>query len=164
LHAESCAKQNKKGTTQHRAERHPTPQPPKRLPALFEWRRRKIIERFRKFTPALRKKNSTGIHLLGRFERFHQRFVEPALLGKLCGTGRACSKVRPDQRILLFAGLAASIEDQQRRNLFAPEWLRRAHRKPPKWLRNFRVARKSEFFTVSSVVPSASPMARNFNP
>ena len=29
---------------------------------------------------------------------------------------------------------------------------------------NFRVARKREFFTVSSVVPRASPMARSFKP
>jgi hypothetical protein len=69
----------------------------------------------------MRKKNSTGINLLGRFERFHQRFVKSALLGKLCGAGRACSKVRPDQRILLLACLAAGIEDQQRRNFFALE-------------------------------------------
>ena len=34
----------------------------------------------------------------------------------------------------------------------------------PNWVRNLRVARNSEFFTVSSVVPSASPIARSFNP
>ncbi len=66
--------------------------------------------------------------------------------------------------VSLLVGFAASVENQQPRNLFALEFQRRAHRRPPSWLRSFRVARNSEFFTVSSVVPNASPMARNFNP
>ena len=39
-----------------------------------------------------------------------------------------------------------------------------AYRMPSRLARNFRVARNSEFFTVSSEVPSISPMARSFNP
>ncbi len=130
----------------------------------MQWRRGEIIERFGKFAAALRKKNAARIELLGGLQRLHQRFVKPTLLGKLCDTGRARRKVRFNQRRLLLAGFSAGIENQERPSLFALELSRLAHRRPPNWLRSLRVARNSEFFTVSSVVPRASPMARNFNP
>src|ERR1700722_17132435 len=38
------------------------------------------------------------------------------------------------------------------------------HSNPSNLARSFRVARKSEFFTVSSVVPSASPISFSFRP
>src|SRR5277367_881410 len=143
---------------------HRATQPAKWLPALLQWRGGQIIKCFGKFTAALRKKNAARVVLLVSFERAHQRFVQPALLGELCGAQRASGEMRFNKRGLLLCGFAAGIKNQQCRSFFATERVRRAHSRPPSWLRSLRVARNSEFFTVSSVVPSASPIARNFNP
>src|SRR6267378_5523880 len=63
------------------------------------------------------------------------------------------------------ADFVASVENKKRRNVFAAHaFFKSAHRRPPNSWRSLRVARKSEFLTVSSVVPRASPIARSFKP
>ena len=91
--------------------------------------------------------------------------MEFLLLSKLLGAGMAICKVRCDQLAFTLANFLANVKDQQGRNVLAVQFLfKGAHRKPPNSLRSLRVARNKEFFTVSSVVPSASPMARSFRP
>src|SRR5205823_11813106 len=85
------------------------------------------------------------------------------LLGQLFGAGLAVCQMRFDRLPFVFTDFVANIKNQKRRNIFAVHFLfEGAHRKPPNSLRSLRVARNKEFFTVSSVVPSASPMARSF--
>src|SRR5947208_15651408 len=80
------------------------------------------------------------------------------LLGQLFGAGLAVCQMRFDRLPFVFTDFVANIKNQKRRNIFAVHFLfEGAHRKPPNSLRSLRVARNKEFFTVSSVVPSASP-------
>src|SRR2546422_8441286 len=99
-----------------------------------------------------------------------QSFEQSALLFELFPARGALRQVRVNLSALGCVQLVAGIEGQQRsdrRTIRRPRALilcRAVHSSSPNWLRSLRVARKSEFFTVSSVVPSASPIARSFNP
>jgi len=63
-----------------------------------------------------------------------------------------------------FVDFEAGVKNQQGRDVFAASQAAGAHSSSPSWLRSLRVARNREFFTVSSVVPRASPMARSLSP
>jgi len=90
--------------------------------------------------------------------------MQRPLIRQLRSAGRALGEMLFNARVFLFGSFFAGVEDQKAGNFPARPLLRWAHNSPPNWLRNFRVARNSEFFTVSSVVPSTSPIARSFNP
>src|SRR5262249_42234328 len=113
----------------------------------------------------LRKENSGRIKQVAGLWRRSHRGVEFLFFGKLFGACGAARQMRFDQLALVFADFLANVKYQERRNVFAARvFLEGAHRKPPNSLRSLRVARNNEFFTVSSVVPSTSPMARSFRP
>src|SRR2546430_13322641 len=88
-----------------------------------------------------------------------------SLFGKLGGARSAIRDMRFNVLAFRVADLVAGVENQERRDIFAVHALfKSAHRRPPNSWRSLRVARKSDFFTVSSFVPSASPMAPSFRP
>src|ERR1700746_36955 len=101
--------------------------------------------------------------MVGILREGSKKGLQILFFGKLRVARGANSEMLLDQCQLIGSQFAAGIKNQQRRNLFAGvlEFGRR-HRSSPNWLRSFRVARKSEFLTVSSLVPRASPMARSF--
>src|SRR5262249_11816133 len=131
----------------------------------FSLRSGKLIQLFGKFTAALREENTGGLKLICGLRHAVDRGLKRVLFGKLRSTAIAFCKVRFDLLALSCRQLIASIKNQKRSNtLAARELYFFPHGRPANSLRSFRVARNSEFFTVSSVVPSASPIARNFNP
>ncbi len=131
---------------------------------LAQGRRGQIIQQFRKFAAALCKESSGGVKLVGRLKRVDQRALHLFFFAKL----RRARSARCEMRVNLFAlprlDFIARIKDQQRSDVSAALQPIRAHRSPPNCVRNLRVARNREFFTVSSVVPSASPIARSLSP
>src|SRR5260370_37092254 len=128
-------------------------------------RRGKIVEGFSKLTTALREKDTGRIKLVRGLQSCDHGFVEMVLFGKLGAARRANRDVRFNLLAFLVADFVAGVENQKRRNVFAAHVLfKDAHRRPPNSWRSLRVARNSEFFTVSSVVPRASPIARSFRP
>src|SRR6202158_983829 len=147
-----------------RPQSHPSPRPPKRAPLLAQGWRRQIIQQFRKFTAALCEESSGGIKLIGGWERANQRALHFLFFAQLCGARSAARQVRIDLFAFLRLYFIASIKHQQRSDVPAARQPVRAHRSPPSCVRSLRVARNSEFFTVSSVVPSASPIARSLRP
>src|SRR5229473_2595084 len=135
----------------------------KGTPVFLYRRSGKIIEGFGEFASALRKKNTGGIEFIGGLRSGKQCFLEMPLFTKLRGARFAMRDVALNLLALLIGRFAAGVENQKRRNVFAAHvFFKNAHRRPPNSLRSLRVARKSEFFTVSSVVPRASPIARSF--
>ena len=124
-----------------------------------------IVEGFGQLAAALREKHAGGIEFIGWLRPRGQGFLECALFGKLCRAGLATREVRGNLLALALAYFVAHEEHEKRTDVpAAHDLLKGAHRRPPSSLRSLRVARNSEFFTVSSVVPSASPIARSFKP
>src|SRR6516164_6042326 len=125
----------------------------------------KIIQRLLEFAAALGKKDSGSIQLIGGLRSGKQRRVKCLFFGELLGARLAAGQMRFYALALVLADFFANIKNQKRSDILAARSLfKGTHRKPPNSLRSLRVARNSEFFTVSSVVPSASPMARSFRP
>src|SRR6266404_5333167 len=165
LCAEGDPEKDQSSATPDRAQGYPAAQPAKRPAALPHRRRGKIVEGFGKLAPALRQKNSRSIQLIRGLQPCDHYLLQLALLDDLCGARGAVREVRFNLFAFLVAYFLADVEDQQRCNVLAAQMVfKDAHRSPPNWLRSLRVARNREFFTVSSVVPSASPMARSFRP
>src|SRR5579864_4680171 len=85
-----------------------------------------------------------------------------------CGTRLALRGMLFDSGALGLVQFAESAQDREILKLGAFDLLlhgvRLIYASPASCARNLRVARKSEFLTVSSVVPSASPIARSRNP
>src|SRR5215469_10887365 len=132
---------------------------------LLKRRRGKIIERFFEFAAALREQNSGTVEFVRGLRSRKQGRMKSLFLGKLLGARLATGQMCFNSPALLPADFFAHIKNQKRGNIPAGYFLSQGtHRKPPNSLRSLRVARNSEFFTVSSVVPSASPMARSFRP
>ena len=128
-------------------------------------RRGKIVEGFGKFAAALREENSGGIEFIGRLQSSGHGFLKMVLFGELSGARFAFRDVGLNLFAFLVADFVARVKHQKRRNVLATQtFFKNAHRRPPSSWRSLRVARKSEFFTVSSVVPRASPIARSLSP
>src|SRR5947199_1797234 len=131
----------------------------------LDWRRGKIIEGFGKLAAALRKENTGSIEFIGGLQSAGHRFLKMVLLGEQGGARFAFRDVRFNLFALFLADFVAGVKHQKRCNILAIQiFFKNAHRSPPSSWRSLRVARKSEFFTVSSVVPRASPIARSFSP
>ncbi len=114
---------------------------------------------------ALREKNAGRVEFIGGLRAGKHGLLEMVLFRKLGGARLAIRDVHLNLLAFLLADFVARIENQKWSNVFAAHTLfKNAHRKPPNSWRSLRVARNSEFFTVSSVVPRASPMARSFRP
>ena len=129
-----------------------------------------FVERAREIVARARQHHAGAIEFLGRLIRGDP--IEKLLLAfKRRHARRAIAQVRFDVRALLRIEFIGNVQQQALghiRHSGARLWregaLRFGHSSPPNCARNFRVARNNEFFTVSSVVPSVSPIARNFNP
>ena len=144
---------------------HPATEPPEPCGLLLHRRAPQIIQLFRKFAPALRQQESRAVQFVGRVRQQLDGFLKFAFLGQLRPASLANRDMFFDRASFLLLQFIARIEHQEFGNFFAGLFLLpRVHRSTPNSLRNFRVARNSEFFTVSSLVPSASPIARNFSP
>src|ERR1700730_19252721 len=147
------------------AQRHPAAQPSEGAPVFLNGRCGKIVEGFGKLATALREQDTGRIEFIGGLRSSDHGLLEMALFGKLGGARCAIRHVCINLLAFPVADFIARIEKQERCNVFALHTLfKSAHRRPPNSWRTLRVARKSEFFTVSSVVPRASPMARSFSP
>src|SRR5262249_44204294 len=144
----------------------PLARPREKLPALFVGLGSgKLVERLGKFTAALRKQNSGGIELVSRLRGTLDGLLEVIFFGELRAAFGASGEVGDDPFALFGGKLVARVKHKKRSDIFAAGKFRFAvHRSPANSVRSFRVARNREFFTVSSVVPSASPMARSFSP
>src|SRR5271157_6580491 len=117
------------------------------------------------FTPALRQQHARAVQALRCLRDRSNRLLESAFLRELHPAVLASRQMRINGRALLRAHFIANVEHQQRCNLSASfRRISGAHRSSPSSLRNLRVARNSEFFTVSSLVPRAAPMARSLSP
>ena len=135
-----------------------------------------IVERLRKLAAALREEKAGAVQRIRRLFERCDRLLEARLARKDCGAGRTRRGVRLEFRARTGVQFVASVENRERLDVFAankPAILRHvlrrilpviAHSSPSNCARSLRVARKREFFTVSSVVPRASPMARSFRP
>src|SRR5579885_858391 len=145
-------------------QRHPPAYPSKRLPPRLRRLRRHFVQSLRKLASALRQQDSARVQLIRRLRSRQNDFGKRAFFLELLGAFRASRQMRLNPLPLRFRHFIPHVEDQQRRDFAATLLFRPAHRSTPSSLRSFRVARNSEFFTVSSVVPSASPMARSFSP
>src|SRR5579883_377330 len=145
-------------------QRHPPAHPSKRLPPRLRRLRRYFVQSFRKLASALRQQHSARVQLIGGLRSRQHHFGKRALFLELPRAFRASRQVRLNALAFRFRHFIPDIEDQQRRDFAATLLFRPAHRSTPSSLRSFRVARNSEFFTVSSVVPRASPIARSFSP
>ena len=133
---------------------------------------RRIVESFAELAAALRQQTAVGVQpFRGRPDR-RQDLLQAQLARKRRGARRALPDVVFDSGAFFGAQLFTSKENQQAFDLlaircFTPRSVHFPtlfHSKPSNWARNFRVARNSEFFTVSSLVPSTSPIARSFKP
>ncbi len=147
------------------AQRHPAAQPAEGTPVFLDRRREKIVEGFGKFAAALREQDTGRIQFIGGLRSRDDGLQEIVLFGKLGGARFALGDVCLNLLAFPVTDFVAGVENQERCNIFAVRTVfKSAHRKPPNSWRSLRVARKSEFLTVSSVVPRASPMARSFRP
>ena len=183
-HAQRRARKNQQrrapGRVSGKLPRHPrkrmqSPQRGRQTPRGL-LRRFQIVEGFFQLAPAARQQQSPRVELfrglLARGDVLLQLLFAPQRRRAI----RAAAEVRFHRAALELAQLLANVKQQQRRNVRAGpgcmariafgnrEWILIAHNNSSSCVRSFRVARNSEFFTVSSVVPSASPMARSFNP
>ncbi len=92
----------------------------------------------------------------------------PDFAHKYGGAGETALGVRFEGGLFSGAEFPARRQKGERLDLVAvdhhPGLFLIAHTSSASCVRSFRVARNNEFLTVSSVVPSASPMARSFKP
>ncbi len=159
------SKEDQQGAAPGGTQRHPAAQPAEGTPVFLDRRRGKIVKGFGKLATALREQNTGRIEFVGGSHRCDHGLLKMVLFGKLGGARRANRDVCFNLFAFLVADFIAGVENQKRGNVFAAHVLfEDAHRRPPNSWRSLRVARNSEFFTVSSVVPRASPMARSFSP
>src|SRR6516164_10134562 len=143
---------------------HPPAQPAERRHLPRGWKLQ-IVDLFRKFAAALRQHHARRIQPISSLRKGTNGRLKLSFLGELHSAGSTLRKMSFNCVAFLFVHLVRNIKDQQRRD-FAADLVRvaRAHRSTPNSFRNLRVARKSEFFTVSSLVPKAAPIARSFKP
>src|SRR5258708_20174539 len=128
-------------------------------------RRGKIVEGFGKLATALREQNTGRIKLVGWPHRCNHGFLKMVLFGQMGGACCANRDVRFNLFAFLVADFIAGVENQKRGNVFAANTLfKDVHRNPPNSWRSLRVARNSEFCTVSSVVPRPPPIPPPFSP
>src|SRR5947209_8030381 len=119
--------------------------------------RLQIVKFFGEFAAALSEQRAGRIELIGGLGGFAQRGLKCALFVELPRADFAGCQMRINLDALALVDFKAGVEDQQGSDVFAASQTAGAHSNSPSWLRSLRVARNSEFFTVSSVVPRASP-------
>ena len=127
-----------------------------------------VVNRFRKFTAALRQQQAGAVERVGRLVERGDGLMLASFARYGAGTSGAQCDVCLQSRAGCGIQFIAGVEDGQRFDFFAADDHRvariLAHNNSSSCARSLRVARNNEFFTVSSVVPRASPMARNFRP
>ena len=117
---------------------------------------------------ALREQQAGAVQRIGRLVEGSNLLMQPHLTRNHGGANHTLGCVSIHGRTYCGLQFVASVEDGERLDIFAARGLRvvgmLVHNNPSSCARNFRVARNNEFLTVSSEVPRASPMARNFRP
>ena len=154
--------------TQHRAparhRQHSSPARSRRI--LF-----RFIQRLGQFAPATRQQQPRTVDAF-RGLIFHQRVAQLDLVFQHARARRAFARMRLHRRAFRVVQLARGIQHRQRFKLVALtlklvvlEGCRhQVYRTPCNCARSLRVARNSEFLTVSSEVPRASPITRSRRP
>src|SRR5438445_781414 len=119
----------------------------------------------RKLASASRQQRSGTVHHIRCLRNHRNGFLKLTLFRKELAAVPAARQVRLKRSAFFSRHFIARKKHQQRPHVAAIHLeVACAHRSSPSSRRNFRVALNSEFFTVSSVVPSASPIARSFSP
>ena len=165
LHAQNRSRRQQSRRAPSGPQCHPAANQSEGLPSFALNRNRHFVQRFSQFTSALRQQCSRAIQFIRCLRKGYRALLKRVFLCQQRATIRAICQMRLKRLALSTGHLVTCQKHQQWCRFRAIHFkLTRAHRSSPNSSRNFRVARNSEFFTVSSVVPNASPIARNFNP
>ena len=131
-----------------------------------------IVKRFPQPAAALREKQAGAVQRIGRLVERCYRLLEALFAHQDGSTGWTLREMRIESRARARVQFVASGENGERLDVLAANAavgfnnalrrivLRIVHSSPSNCARSLRVARKSEFFTVSSVVPRASTLRR----
>jgi len=125
-----------------------------------------VVERLGQLAAALREQQPGTIQRIGRLVKRSNSLMQAGFAGNHGGADQTLCRVSLERRTHGGIEFVAGVKNRELLDLLAAEggpveWLF-GHSSPSSCVRILRVARNSEFFTVSSVVPRTSPIAAQF--